>query len=104
MSFYDFPKDILVKLISTLQEGNRYFVFRMYYKDAEYYIETFDNEEELKKYLIEDIEEKMEHLGKEFEYDRDLETLIKISKKLGYEYLGGEIGYGVVEVFKGERL
>ena len=103
MSLYDLPKDMLVKLISTIQGQDKYFLFRMHFRDG-YYIETFDNEEELKKYLIEDIEEKIEYLNKELEYNNDLTTLITHSKRLGHEYLDCSIGYAVVEVFKGERL
>ena len=103
MSLYDLPKDILVKLISTIKSQDKYYVVRMHFRDG-YYIETFDNEEELKKYLIEDIEEKREYLNKELEYDNDITDLIRHSKRLGFEYLNCSIGYAVVEVFKGERL
>jgi len=91
MSLYDLPKDMLIKLISTIKSQDKYFV-------------TFDNEEELKKYLIEDIEEKREYLNIELEYDNDITDLIRHSKRLGKEYLEYKTGYGIVEVFKGQRL
>jgi len=104
MSLYDLPKDMLIKLISTIKSQDKYFVVRLYHTYGDYYIETFDNEEELKKYLIEDIEEKREYLNIELEYDNDITDLIRHSKRLGKEYLEYKTGYGIVEVFKGQRL
>ena len=108
MSLYDLPKDMLIKLISTLQEDiekeNKYYVVRLLYKYGEYYIETFDNEEELKKYLVEDIEEKSKYLSVEIEFETDLTFLIRTAKKLGKKYLFDSLGYAVVDVFKGQRL
>ena len=125
-NFYDLPKDILVKMLITIQEETRkegiYYVISVYYKHGEYAIQSFD-EESLRTYLYEFIKnnyERIDLLVNGYGYDLNiknlecvldrphvnvsLKDLIELSKKIGEFVLDNQFGSGVVEVIKGQTI
>jgi hypothetical protein len=101
---YKLPKDVLVKLISTIaEETGIYYVVSVYYKYGEYDIREFPNKEKLIKYLIEYlIEDGSEK--QEIYKNYTLEQLIEVAKSEGERQISKQRGYGIVAVFKGQML
>jgi len=119
MSFHDLPKDMLVKLCTTIQEETRnegkYYLIYVYY-GAHYSIIQISDEEELKKELSKYIKESIEgnrdylsgynHLGKRYEElnFEDLKRLTKFAKELGSAMIKRELGFGMVAIIKGQLI
>lgn len=132
-SLYDLPKDMLVKLISTIQEDSgKYYVVEVYYKHGESCIFECDDEKALRNYLIgyinrekyvlKEDERRLEHhyfmqsyageyeelLEKASKFqdlnNQDTKTLIELSQELGRYVLRNQKGYGIVAIIKGKLL
>lgn len=101
---YKLPKDVLVKLISTIaEETGIYYVVSVYYKYGEYDILEFPNKEKLIKHLLQILVKKdptKENIYKNY----TLEQLIEEAKSEGERQISEQNGYGIVAVFKGQML
>lgn len=111
-NFYDMPKDILVKMLTTIQEETRkegeYHVIEIYYKYGEFVITSHNTENELKDYLIKQIQIYHSYFDgnyfEELKNVKDLEDLIKLAKRMRQQILNNEYGYGIISVIKGQIM
>ena len=109
---YKLPKDVLVHLISTIQEESGiYYVIRIYYKHGEYNITEFSSKPELIDFLIDNLadgditEDINEYLNEYNKYkNHSLKELVAAAKLKGEDNIINQNGYGIVAVIKGKLL
>ena len=84
-----------------------YTVFSIYYKHAEYSVDIFEDDDSLREYCMEQLDEYNGEDGDgdvDFHGIDDIEILIEKTIKYGKDAVEKQWGWGVVSIIKGNNL
>jgi len=82
-----------------------YTVFSVYYKHGQFAIDILNDDDSLRKYCMEQLEEYDED-SDDVDYDgiEDIEILINKTIEYGIKFVEEQGGWGVVSIIKGDNL